>query len=85
MAGMRIDIEPDTLCIVPEEIEDAINERTKAITPVRAYISMADMDHNLLERYRNTLLYLEERLARSIKIRVQNLKVRLSGKAVMSG
>jgi L-glutamine:2-deoxy-scyllo-inosose/3-amino-2,3-dideoxy-scyllo-inosose aminotransferase len=39
-----VDIEPDTLCIDPQKIEAAITERTKAIIPVHAYGSMADMD-----------------------------------------
>jgi dTDP-4-amino-4,6-dideoxygalactose transaminase len=39
-----VDIEPDTLCIDPDKIAAAINERTKAVIPVHAYGSMADMD-----------------------------------------
>lgn len=39
-----VDIKPDTLCIDPDRIEAAITERTKAIIPVHAYGSMADMD-----------------------------------------
>jgi dTDP-4-amino-4,6-dideoxygalactose transaminase len=39
-----VDIEPGTLCIDPEKIEAAITPRTKAIMPVHAYGSMADMD-----------------------------------------
>jgi L-glutamine:2-deoxy-scyllo-inosose/3-amino-2,3-dideoxy-scyllo-inosose aminotransferase len=39
-----VDILPDTLCIDPAKIEAAITERTKAVIPVHAYGSMADMD-----------------------------------------
>lgn len=39
-----VDIEPDTLCIDPLKVEAAITERTKAVIPVHAYGSMADMD-----------------------------------------
>jgi L-glutamine:2-deoxy-scyllo-inosose/3-amino-2,3-dideoxy-scyllo-inosose aminotransferase len=38
------DISPDSLCISPDAIEDAITERTKAIVVVHLYCSMADMD-----------------------------------------
>jgi L-glutamine:2-deoxy-scyllo-inosose/3-amino-2,3-dideoxy-scyllo-inosose aminotransferase len=39
-----VDIKPDTLCIDPDKIASAITKRTKAIIPVHAYGSMADMD-----------------------------------------
>lgn len=39
-----VDIDPETLCIDPEKIAAAVTERTKAIIPVHAYGSMADMD-----------------------------------------
>lgn len=39
-----VDIQPDSLCIDPEKITAAITKRTKAIIPVHAYGSMADMD-----------------------------------------
>lgn len=39
-----VDVDPETLCIDPDEIEAAITERTKAIIPVHLYGSMADMD-----------------------------------------
>lgn len=48
-----VDIEPDTLCIDPDKIVAAITPRTKAIIPVHAYGSMADMDRimALAKRY----------------------------------
>ena len=39
-----VDIESDTLCMNPTEVEKAITARTKAIIPVHLYGSMADMD-----------------------------------------
>lgn len=39
-----VDIKPDTLCMDPMSAEAAITPRTKAIIPVHAYGSMADMD-----------------------------------------
>src|SRR3984957_11709791 len=39
-----VDIDPKTLCIDPEKIEEAITDRTKAIIPVHLYGSIADMD-----------------------------------------
>ena len=42
-----VDIEPDTLCMDPDRIEEAITSRTKAIIPVHLYGSMADLDRIL--------------------------------------
>jgi len=42
-----VDIDPSTLCIDPDKIEAAINGRTRAIIPVHAFGSMADMDRIL--------------------------------------
>jgi L-glutamine:2-deoxy-scyllo-inosose/3-amino-2,3-dideoxy-scyllo-inosose aminotransferase len=39
-----VDIEPDTLCLDPEKVKQAITPRTKAIIPVHLYGGMADMD-----------------------------------------
>lgn len=39
-----VDVDPDTMCIDPAKIEEAITERTKAIIPVHIYSSVADMD-----------------------------------------
>jgi len=39
-----VDIDPETYCISPDEIEKAITPKTKAIVPVHLYGCMADMD-----------------------------------------
>ena len=39
-----VDIDPETLCIDPEKIEEAITSRTKAIIPVHLFSAVADMD-----------------------------------------
>ncbi len=39
-----VDVEPDTLCLDPEQVRAAITPKTKAIIPVHLYGSMADMD-----------------------------------------
>lgn len=41
---VAVDIEPDTYCIDPVEVEKAITPKTRAIIPVHLYGSMADMD-----------------------------------------
>lgn len=39
-----VDIEPDTLCINPKKIKEAITNKTKAIIPVHIYGKVADMN-----------------------------------------
>lgn len=39
-----VDVEPDTLCLDPEQLQRAITRKTKAIIPVHLFGSMADMD-----------------------------------------
>jgi L-glutamine:2-deoxy-scyllo-inosose/3-amino-2,3-dideoxy-scyllo-inosose aminotransferase len=39
-----VDVEPDTWCISPAEVEKAITPRTRAIVPVHLYGCIADMD-----------------------------------------
>ena len=42
-----VDIEPDTLCMDPEKVRSAITPKTRAIIPVHAYGSTADMERIL--------------------------------------
>ncbi len=39
-----VDVEPDTLCLDPEQVRKAITGKTRAIIPVHLFGSMADMD-----------------------------------------
>jgi len=55
-----VDIEPDTLCIDPDKIAAAITDRTKAIIPVHAYGSMADMDRIMALARRHGLRVIED-------------------------
>lgn len=40
-----VDIDPQTYCMDPEEIETAVTDRTKAVIPVHLYGLAADMKH----------------------------------------
>ena len=42
-----VDIDPNTLCMDPDKMEQAITPRTKAIIPVHVYGSTADLDRIL--------------------------------------
>ncbi|MFE0154541.1 DegT/DnrJ/EryC1/StrS family aminotransferase [Nonomuraea sp. NPDC059007] len=42
-----VDVDPETLCIDPDALEAAITPRTRAISVVHLYCSMADMDRIL--------------------------------------
>jgi len=55
-----VDILPDTYCIDPDKIEAAITERTKAVIPVSAYGSMADMDRIMAIAKRHGLRVIED-------------------------
>ena len=39
-----VDIDPETLCMDPAKMEEAITPRTKAVIPVHLYSAIADMD-----------------------------------------
>ena len=54
-----VDVEPDTLCMDPARVEEAITPRTKALAPVHVFASMADMDR-LLELARKHGLFVVE-------------------------
>lgn len=55
-----VDIEPDTLCLDPEQAQAAITSRTKAIIPVHLYGGMADMDRLLALARRHSLKVIED-------------------------
>ena len=54
-----VDVEPDTWCMDPQCVLQAITERTKAIIPVHLYGNMVDMDA-ILEIARKQNLYVIE-------------------------
>lgn len=54
-----VDIDPETLCIDHERIEEAITPRTKAIIPVHLFSAMADMP-KIMEIARKHGLYVIE-------------------------
>ena len=55
-----VDIEPDTLCLDPEKVAEAITPRTRAIIPVHLYGGMADMDRILKLARRRGLKVIED-------------------------
>ena len=55
-----VDIEPRTYNIAPEQIESAINERTRALLPVHLYGQCAEMDEILSAAERHHLAVVED-------------------------
>jgi perosamine synthetase len=55
-----VDIEPDSLNIDPQRIEDAVTRRTRAILPVHAFGQPADMAHILDIARRHGLWVIED-------------------------
>lgn len=55
-----VDIEPDTLCMDPRSVEAAITNKTRAIIPVHAYGSMANMDALMTIARRHGLRVIED-------------------------
>ena len=55
-----VDIEPDTYCIDPVEVEKAITPKTRAIIPVHLYGSMADMDKIMEIAQKHNLYVIED-------------------------
>jgi len=58
-APILVDVDPETLCIDPKKVQEAITPRTRAIMPVHLYHRMADMD-KLLRIARKHKLYVVE-------------------------
>ncbi|MFH0749132.1 MAG: DegT/DnrJ/EryC1/StrS family aminotransferase [Candidatus Bathyarchaeota archaeon] len=55
-----VDINPETYCIDPSEIEMAITSRTKAIIPVHLYGLPANMDQIMDQAKENNLVVIED-------------------------
>ncbi|MCQ2378839.1 MAG: DegT/DnrJ/EryC1/StrS family aminotransferase [Victivallaceae bacterium] len=55
-----VDIEPDTFCMDPAKMEAAITPKTKAVIPVHAYSSMADMDKIMAIARKHNLKVIED-------------------------
>ena len=65
LTPVMVDVDPDTFCINPAEIEKAITPKTKAIMPVHLFGQCADMDRimEIAEKYN---LYVIEDTAQAI-------------------
>ena len=55
-----VDVEPDSWCISPEAVENALTSRTRAIIPVHLYGAMADMDEILRIAEKHDLYVIED-------------------------
>jgi dTDP-4-amino-4,6-dideoxygalactose transaminase len=55
-----VDVTPDTWCIDPDQVEAAINDRTRAIVPVHLGHHMADMDRIIGIARRHDLAVIED-------------------------
>jgi len=55
-----VDIDPETYCIDPKKVEEAITPRTKAIMPVHLYCRMADMDAIMAIAKKHNLYVIED-------------------------
>jgi dTDP-4-amino-4,6-dideoxygalactose transaminase len=55
-----VDVDPETLCIDPVKVEQAITERTRAIVPVHLYSSLADLDALMGLARRHDLVLVED-------------------------
>ena len=55
-----VDVDPETYCIDPKQVEAAVTERTKAIIPVHLAAQMADMDAIMEIAERHDLIVVED-------------------------
>jgi dTDP-4-amino-4,6-dideoxygalactose transaminase len=55
-----VDVDPETYCIDPKQVEAAITERTRAIIPVHLAAQMADMDAIMEIAERHGLVVIED-------------------------
>ncbi len=65
LTPVMVDVDPDTFCIDPNEIEKAITPKTKAIMPVHLFGQCADMDR-IMEIAKKHNLYVIEDTAQAI-------------------
>jgi len=69
-----VDVEPDTLCIDPVRIEEAITEHTKAVIPVHLYGQPCEMDRILDTARRHDLKVISD-CAHAIEAEYKGKKV----------
>jgi dTDP-4-amino-4,6-dideoxygalactose transaminase len=74
------DIEAETFCIDPQQVERKINKRTKAIIPVHLYGQSADMDP-ILELARANQLFVIEDTAQAVGATYKGRKTASMGDA----
>ncbi|RQW03420.1 DegT/DnrJ/EryC1/StrS family aminotransferase, partial [candidate division KSB1 bacterium] len=55
-----VDVEPETLCIDPQKVEQAITPNTQAIIPVHLYHRMADLDAMMRIAKKHNLFVIED-------------------------
>ena len=55
-----VDIDPETCCIDPKRIEEAITPRTRAIIPVHLFSAVADMDAIMAIARKHDLVVIED-------------------------
>lgn len=55
-----VDVDPETLCIDPQKVEEAITANTRAIIPVHLYHRMADLDRLLPIVKKHNLFMIED-------------------------
>lgn len=55
-----VDIDPETMCIDPARIEEAITPRTKAIIPVHLFSAVSDMDRIMAIAGKHNLFVIED-------------------------
>lgn len=65
LTPVMVDVDPNTFCVTPEEIEKAISPKTKAIVPVHLFGQCADMD-GIMEVAKRHNLYVIEDTAQAI-------------------
>lgn len=60
LTPVLVDVDPETFCISPEEIEKAITPKTKAIVPVHLFGQCANMDEVMAIAKKHNLFVIED-------------------------